>query len=201
MKRFVVAAMTMLCIGAAGAAQARDVKPYAGAGLGFFGLEYKEPGFNQKNTVFGGFIKVGADINEYLGAEVRLGGTTEGTQSYPAGTLGGVIPFDFSLSGDYIFSYLLKLQFPVTGDFRIYGLAGGTTAKLSRKLNVPVAGVTLINDSATNTGISYGVGADYLLSNQLSAGVEWVQYWTNVDVGAQMSAKIWGVVGTLSYHF
>ena len=200
MKRYVFAAVAVLLFGTT-AVQAQDVKPYAGVGAGFFGLEYKEPGFSQKNTVFGGFVKIGADINQYLAAEVRLGGTTEGTQSYPAGTLGGVIPFDFSLSGDYIFSYLLKPQFPVTGDFRIYGLLGGTTAKLSRKLNVTVAGVTLINDSATNTGLSYGLGADYLLSNQMSVGVEWVQYWTNVDVGAQMSAKIWGVVGMLSYHF
>jgi len=201
MKRWIIAAAAMMAVGFSGLAQAEEFKPYVGAGAGFFGLEYKEPGFSQKNTVFGGFVKVGADFNEYVAAEVRLGGTMEGSKSYPAGTMGAVLPFDFSLTGDYIFSYLLKLQFPVTGDFRVYGLAGGTTAKLSRKLSMPVAGLTLLNDSATNTGVSYGLGADYFISDQVSASVEWVQYWTNVDVGAQMSAKIWSAVGMVSYHF
>lgn len=201
MKRFAKAVAVMLFVGIAESAPAQDIQPYVGVGAGFFGLEYKEPGFSQKNTVFGGFVKVGADINEYVAAEVRLGGTMDGTQAYAAGTMGAVTPFELTLAGDFIFSYLLKLQFPVAGDFRVYGLAGGTTAKLSRKLNVPTVGVTLINDSATNTGVSYGLGADYFISDRLSASVEWVQYWTNVDVGAQMSAKMWSAVGMVSYHF
>jgi len=58
------------------------------------------------------------------------------------------------------------------------------------------------------SGISYGVGVDYNLGNQLSANIEWVQYWNNVALGSTKSAvgtspkaKIWGLVAGLDYRF
>ena len=184
------------------ASQAQDFRFYAGGGIGAFGLEYKEPGFSQKNTVFGGFGKFGADIGDYFGAELRIGATSTGTTSYPAGTLGGTIPFDVSLSDDYFFSYLAKLQYPVAQDFRAYAMVGGTTAKIKRKLSVPIPGIgTLINDSATKTGVSFGFGAEYNISDVLSVGGEWMQYLLNVNLGPQIEGSMWGAVGTLAYHF
>ncbi len=46
-------------------AQDFDLRPYVGAGIGAFGLELKN--ISQKNTVFGGFGKLGADVGDYLG--------------------------------------------------------------------------------------------------------------------------------------
>jgi len=106
-----------------------EIKPYAGIGIGAFGLEYKQSGLSQKNTVFGGYGKFGADIGDYFGLEVRVGTTSSGTQSYPAGTLGSSYPFDSKGSADYFVSYLAKFQYPVTVDFKPYVMIGGTTAK------------------------------------------------------------------------
>ncbi|MFQ5345819.1 MAG: porin family protein [Mariprofundus sp.] len=198
MKRLLIAMAAMVAM--SGVAQAQDIKPYVGVGAGAFGLEYTEPGFNQKSTTFGGFVKLGVDVNEYVGAELRLATTSKGSKSYPAGTLGGIVPFDFSLTGQSMISYLAKLQFPVAQDFRVYGLIGGTTGKLKRELSVPVGG-RLINDSATKTGFSYGFGGEYFVADHVSVGGEWIQYWTDVNLGTGITGRLWSATGSLNYHF
>ncbi|EAU54304.1 porin family protein [Mariprofundus ferrooxydans] len=196
MKRVLIGA-TMIMAGGV-TAQAQDIKPYAGIGIGVFGLEYKEPGFAQKNNVFGGFGKFGVDINDYFGGELRLGATGQGDKTYPTGTLGAPAPFTVGLKSDYFISYLAKFQYPVSPDFRLYALAGATTGKFSRPITL---GVLTLHSAATKTGFSYGFGGDFTVNDQVSVGAEWMQYWTNVEVGANMKAKLWGAVGTLTMHF
>jgi len=146
-----------------------DIHPYAGIGFGAFGLEEKEPGFSQKRTVFGGFGKFGVDIGNYLGAELRVGATSTGTQSNPAGTFGGTIPFDSKLSSDYFISYLAKIQSWESAGFRIYGLVGATTAKVK----VAVAtGLGSASSKHTKTGVSYGFGINYHVQDSLTVGGE-----------------------------
>ncbi len=180
-----------------------DIKPYAGIGIGAFGLEGKGTGFSQKNTVFGGYGKIGADIGDYLGVEVRVGTTSSGTQSYPAGSpLGNPIPIDIKMSSDYFISYLAKFQYPVTVNFKPYVMLGGTTAKIKETVSLP--GLSL-SQSATKTGFTYGFGANYYVAKNLSVGGEWMQYWTNVKLGSifgsNVEAKMWGATATVAYHF
>lgn len=159
-----------------------DIRPYAGAGLGAFGLEFKNSTTSIKKTVFGGYGKLGADIGDYLGVELRIGGTASGTKNTT------------KIQASSFYSYLGKIQFPATPDFRLYALLGGTTARFKK------GGL-----SKTKTGFSYGFGADYYLQDRVSVGGEWVQYWTNVKLGSTFGtgaeAKIWGAVATASYHF
>ena len=110
--------------------QAQEFKPYAGAGIGAFGLEYKDSTVSQKNTVFGGFGKLGVDVNPYLGAELRVGTTGSGSKSYTGTTT------TRKLSDSYFFSYLAKFQFPVDTGFNLYALVGGTTAKFKLSTNL-----------------------------------------------------------------
>jgi len=163
-----------------------DFRPYAGGGFGAFGLELKSTTVNQKNTVFGGYGKVGLDVGDYLGAELRFGSTGSGTTG------------NIKLSDSYFISYLAKFQFPVTADLRPYAMIGGTTATFK----MTNAGV---ESSKSKTGFSYGFGADYYLQDKLSVGGEWVQYWTNVKLGTTFGtnseAKIWGAAVTAVYHF
>jgi len=169
-------------------AQGFDIRPYVGAGIGAFGLELKN--ISQKNTVFGGFGKLGADIGDYLGAELRVGATSSGTTNHTT--------FSEKLSADYFVSYLAKFQYPVTSDLKPYALVGGTTAKF-KGTNTGTGGVAI--GSATKTGFSYGFGADYYLKNSLSVGGEWVQYWSNISIATGSDANIWGAVATVAYHF
>jgi len=205
MKKSIIAVATVL-LSTAGAAQAQDIKPYAGIGVGMFGLELKAPGVNQKNSVLGGYAKFGADFNDYIGAELRIGTTGTGTSSYPIGTpvtispgltIPSPIPFSFSMKADYFISYLAKPQIKVADDFRVYGLLGGTTARVTGDFSV--AGIPGV--SGTMLGFSYGAGAEYKLADRLNVGAEWVQYWTDVKTGTTSTARIWGIVGSLRYSF
>ena len=58
---------------------------------------------NQRDNVFGGYLQLGSDFNDYLGAELRIGTTAKGSNAYGGGTV--------DLSADSLFSYLLKLQY------------------------------------------------------------------------------------------
>ncbi len=196
MKRLIT--VMALWLAMVGIAQAQDFRSYAGIGLGAFGLEESEPGFSQKSTVFGGYIKVGADFNDYLGAELRFGTTGSGSQTNAAGTLGVPLSFTTKLQAKYIISYLAKPQYPITPDFRIYGLLGGTTAKLEATASVLGFSSSV---SATKTGFSYGIGGELSLDDNLSIGAEWAQYWKDVTVGPNAKARLWSAVGTLNYAF
>jgi len=161
------------------AAHAQDFKPYAGIGIGLFGLELKTPSVDQKNSVLGGYAKFGVNFNEFLGAELRIGTTGKGTSSYPAGTpikISGItipspVAFDFSMKADYFVSYLIKPRYEIAQDFQIYALLGGTTAKV--KSTFSVASIPGLNGATS--GFSYGAGAEYVLADHLKAAAEWVQ--------------------------
>ncbi|MDQ6972058.1 MAG: outer membrane beta-barrel protein, partial [Mariprofundaceae bacterium] len=138
--------------GASAEAGAFDIKSYAGVGIGIFGIEYKDTASSAKKTVLGGFGKLGMDIGEYLGAEVRVGATTSGSK--------GAV----KLSMTNFVSYLGKVQYQGASDIRIYGLAGGTTAKISHTSGTTVTAVS-------RNGVSFGGGLEYMPDDQLSLGV------------------------------
>jgi opacity protein-like surface antigen len=196
MKRLLVVA-AMMMVGSA-SVQAQDFKLYAGVGIGGFGIETKNATVSlaQKNTVLGGYGKFGVDINDYVGVELRAGSIGTGEKNQPASVFGTATKF--SQTTDYFLSYLAKLQYPLAQDFRVYAMAGATTAKVKSTTapNVPAA-----NISATKTGFSYGFGGEYFLTDQFSIGAEWVQYWTDVTITTNTKTNIWGAVGTISYHF
>lgn len=190
MKKIITAAMlTMLALPSI--ASATDIKLYAGGGLGIFGLDYADSTFSVNKTAFGGYGNFGADFNDYFGAEVRIGATGSVSKASPTTTVTLKVPS--------FFSYLAKVQFPATPDFKLYGLVGATTANFQ---GTNTAG---FNRTETKTGLSYGAGADYTVQDKLSIGAEWVQYWNKVNLpstwGANAEAKIWGAVITAKYHF
>lgn len=178
-------------------AQARDMQPYLGIGLGVFGFEHSQPGFRQRNTVFGGFVKGGVDINDYLGIELRAGSTAKGKRAHAAGMLGSPTPFSLSQRADYFVSYLAKLQVPVSSDMSLYALVGATTAKTSA--SVTPAFTSFV--ATTKTGLSYGAGFDAEINDRFTGGLEWMQYWTKISVGPNQKEKLWGAVASVSAHF
>lgn len=197
--KFALAMLGMMVMPYA-SAQAQDFKPYFGLGLGAVGLEETAPGFSQKSTVFGGFARGGVDFNNYIGVELRGGTSMKGTKDYPGGALGTAIPTNVDLKSEYFFSYLVKLQVPLGESFKIYGLGGGTTAKFNTTVTTPSTG-TSTSTKAVKIGASYGGGLDYVVDDQSSIGAEWMQYWTNVTVGANTKAKIWSGTLTWTRHF
>ncbi|MDX8405327.1 MAG: porin family protein [Mariprofundus sp.] len=202
MKRFFIGA-SMIMAGSV-SAQAQDIKIYDGVGLGVFGIEATETGFSQNNTMSGGYAKLGVDINDYFGLELRAGTIGTGSRNYPTGTsVGGTVlpvPVEVKLTSDYFVSYLAKFQYPVSQDFRIYTMLGATTAKFKRNISaVGASGVI----AKSKTGFSYGVGGDYSYNDRFSFGGEWMQYWTNVTIDSptNLKAKIWGATASVTMNF
>lgn len=164
---------------------------YFGFGLGASGIEYSQPNLNLNYNGAMVILKVGYDYNEYLGAEVRLGGAAADKQTVGASTVEMGAGFG---------SLFLKPMYPFTGDFRMYGLVGITNASFERK-QITTAGVVLLNDTVTKNGFSFGAGIEYDMSDRWSLGAEWVQYWTNVEIRPTLKATIWGVVGNINFYF
>lgn len=140
------------------------INPYIGVGLGVYDLKFSGAGFNQGNNVFGGMFRVGADFNDYLGVELRVGGTDVGATG------------NTRQKASYLFSYLAKIQFPVTQELRIYGLAGATTGRT----HFTQAGIDYAGKVAT--GASFGGGIDYSVDDFMDVGVEYMRYWNGVGV-------------------
>ena len=166
-------------------AQAGDIKPYAGIGIGSFTTDYGT-GIKSKSSI-GGFLQAGVNVNPYIAAELRIGGVSSSNVSAPA------TPGTTSKVNSFV-SYLVKPQFPVAEHTKVYALIGATTEKVS--LTVPGFGT----GSSTKTQISFGGGVAYKLQNNLSIGAEYVQYSNNAN-GLNNKAKVTGFSGTIEYSF
>lgn len=171
---------TAMLMALPGLAQAADMgglggfgfKPYIGVGVGVYDLRFSGLGYNQSDNLTGGMVRVGADFNDYLGVELRYG-TTE-RKMKPLYNIGG-FNYGFSQKAIYLFSYLVKLQYPITQDFHAYGLLGGTTGRTSFMGATEYAGKVA-------TGLSYGAGFDYNVDDFMSVGLEYMSYWDGVQV-------------------
>jgi len=193
MNKIITAAMFAL-LALPSVASAADMKPYAGAGIGAFGLEFQENAGKVNKTVLGSYAKLGSDIGDYLGAELRIGSTASGSKVSPVNPAVTV-----KMSAEYFLSYLGKAQLPVTPNFKAYALLGASTVNFKVTNNVG------FNQSQTKTGLTYGAGANYDIQDTLSVGGEWVQYLTNAKMsnqfGTNAKMKMWGAVVTMAYHF
>jgi len=207
MKRSILTAAMVLAVGHSANAQAIELQPYAGAGIGIYGLELKELGLSQKSSAFGGFVKAGIDIDKYFGAELRFGTTGSNSKTYSPGTsIGGVVyavPAEVSLSATSFLSYFAKARYPLSDNVEVYGLLGGTLTKAKVTIAAPLT-TEMVRKRVS--GFSYGAGGQMQISEKFSVGFEWMQYLSNVGVtdmvtGTPAKLRMWGASGSLNYHF
>ena len=146
-------------------ARAQEIHPYTGAGIGVAMFDLGA-GIGTKNA-FAGFGRLGLDLGDYAGAEFRFGSTSQVSFTY--------LGLNGQAGLDYFVSYLGKLQLPVSENVRIYGLAGGTTAKASVSIAIPGT-ILSLSTSGTNSSFSFGGGLDFELQNRWWGGVEVMRY-------------------------
>lgn len=181
MKRMIsMATLALAIVLGATAAQAWEFKPYAGVGMGSFDISLDQGGVHSSGSSLATYGIFGADFNDYLGAEVRAGGT---------GLLWLFRPSSNFDIGFYI-SLLGKLQVPVTEHLRAYALAGITSA------NLWTSGLT-----GYRTGLSFGGGANYAFNDHYSLSAEWMRYWSHVSLSPSTDATFDGLSMALDYHF
>ena len=185
MKKIIV--LVMMCFGMAQAASANDFKPYVGAGLGFamFDIGKSVTGAGTSNAL-AGFGSLGFDYGDYVGAEIRFGTTANAKVS-----VGGL---NYEGGVDSFFTYLAKLQFPVSEQLNIYALAGGTSASMSATITTPgwIFASTGTNKVSWNaTSGSFGGGLDFKTSDHFNIGIEYLRYASDIS----------GVTANIKYRF
>lgn len=180
MKRMTnIATLALAIILGSTAAQARDIRPYAAFGVGSFDFNVNAYGLNDSGSTIGYFGILGADFNDYLGAELRIGTTA----------FAPVFGLDYSFPA--FFSLLGKFRVPVADGLRLYALAGFTSADLW----------TSGGFSNSETGLSFGGGANYTLDDQYSVSAEWMRYWNSVSPAPAVDVTVDEIAMTVDYHF
>lgn len=160
-------------------AKAQEMYPYVGVGVGSYSFDVNVLGLPDSGSAIGGYLTLGADFGEYIGAELRIG------------TTGDADLFATTYSLDYFFSYLAKIQFPVSPELRIYGIIGGTSANVT----------TTAGLDETGNSLSYGIGLDYRVSERSLFGVEWVRYWDQVTVLGIADITVDGFAAVFKFEF
>ncbi|MDO6686253.1 MULTISPECIES: outer membrane beta-barrel protein [unclassified Agarivorans] len=144
---------------------------YAGAIFSYTSAEYTAEGSSsQEGKPWVLQAQVGHYFNDYLAVEGRYGVST--------GRSGGI-------SIDGLASLLVKGNIPLTEQIAMYGLLGGSSAKLDQQ-NV---------GSSTESGMSFGLGGHYALSKSSAITLEYLSS-LNSD-----NAKIGGVNMAFQYRF
>ncbi len=173
-----LAAALALCLGAATPA-------LAGNYLGVSGVQFDQrvslPGASDHGHSSGGMVEIGSDLNDFLALEIRFADTHTAHFNRIAASQ------KVSLN-----SYLLRLRLPLSDTFWMYGLVGKTIGRASPSGS--------LSGYARRDSTSYGGGLQMQGINW-GAGVEWMRYWDNVNVGPGIHVTIDGIAATLSYAF
>jgi len=182
---------TALFMAQANTAQAIEIEPYAGVGVGLFELE---PGGNKKST-FGGFGFAGANLHEYFAAEFRVGAT--GSQEREE--LAIVLSEAFKVN--WFVSAFAKPKVEIADGIELYGLVGITTISTSHTPNG-----SAIQTTKSSTGLSYGVGGSYRFNDKFTIGMEWARYSTDADAATKNTTSfngmdVNGFTTTFAYNF
>ncbi len=156
---------------------------YVGLGLGLFELD---AGAN-KQTTFGSYLQLGHDFMPYLGAEIRLGGA--GSASSGAE----------KIRMEWFVAHFLKPYVEISSDFTLYSLIGFTVNHTS--FQSTAAGKL----NKTNISLSYGLGAEAYVSDNIKLAGEWTRYATEAAAATRSTSfqglDVNGFVGTIKYEF
>jgi len=161
-----------------------------------FHLKYSEvratSSIGMNKSTWGTFLNTGIQYKKYIGVELRAGLTGSGSAGFPANTLGYTLPVNLKIGTNAFFSYLLKPQFPVTDQFKVYGLFGGTAARF--EATTSSGGVQRLN-TPWKTGVTYGLGLEYQFRLKGSLAIEWVEYLSEVEHanGPESKASMRGI--------
>ncbi|MDX8402095.1 MAG: outer membrane beta-barrel protein [Mariprofundaceae bacterium] len=163
----------MIAMLAAAPAQAEELKPYAGVGLGSFSLAGGTAGGLSYGTAnAGGFVLFGGVKYGFVGGELRLMSTGDFKWS---GSVYG-LPATMTTSASGVGAFL-RVQHAFD-NIEVYGLLGRTSADVKVTLNV--TGLGTFTGTGASGSASYGIGANYSLDN-FGLGLEWMQYYSDLS--------------------
>lgn len=129
---------------------------YAGLDFSLLNIDSIDGLGDQATGIRGRF---GYMFTPMFGAEGHLGlGLTEGSDTRDGGN------GDVDLGIDYWAAAYGRAQYPVTNEINIYGLLGFSW------VSYDISGINTDNEA----DLSYGFGADYMITNQLGVEADWI---------------------------
>lgn len=142
---------------------AADMKSYTG--LNYMFISYEPDGVSDIDLgAFG--LKLGVDINDYIGVEMRAGlGVDDDTVN--------VLGVDVDVEINYFYSVYARPKYRMN-QIQIYGLLGFTKAELEAS----AFGVSVEED---DTDFSYGLGLEWFFNDNASASIEYMQLFDESD--------------------
>lgn len=161
-------------------------KPYIGAGVVFnehkYDLQGDTSNADRKSNEYGGKIYGGVMLNKYFGAEV--GYTDFGKSNYNYSINGANGHVDSSSKSYYIAG---RAQYPINEQFNVFGKLGVA----HNKNDISTSGLANVYGYGDNsrTSLYAGVGAEYAITQKVSAVVEYEYYGKNeIDLGRRKGA-------------
>ncbi|OGS94696.1 MAG: hypothetical protein A3H31_12975 [Gallionellales bacterium RIFCSPLOWO2_02_FULL_57_47] len=142
-------------------------------GLGQYSLDYQDQARSANGKTTGWRLGYVGRFNEYLGFEIRLGGTGETSAA------------GLKLNPALFLSPLFRPSFPVGEKVKLYGLIGFTSLAVGRTT------ATATEEIIARVGGSLGVGADFYFNEHMAAGIELISYQRNVDYGPNSDTSNW----------
>ena len=140
---------------------------------------YSEDGISEDFNPTALVGRLGRYVTPDFSIEGRLGlGLQDDTQFIPEFGSG----FDATLELDSIIGVYATGHFDVTESFSLYGLLG--VSRVKGETSVP--SFPGLKSTETNSGLSYGVGADVGIGKNVALNIEYIQYLdkSDFDLGA-----------------
>jgi opacity protein-like surface antigen len=141
--------------------------PYVGLNIGQ--INYQEAGLHAI-TPLGGYFRIGQQFSPNLAIEGRIGGgfSDDSTNGY-------------AVKVDSLYAGYIKGSLPLGQGFSLYGLGGVGGMHLRRNFG---------DGDVTESGFSYGLGADFALGNGTALNVEWSRLLSGTNVGYDFNTDI-----------
>jgi len=132
----------------------------------YIGGQYHLSKYDESGLSAANLSGLGLTFGKYIIKDVAIEGR------YVTGLSGDSIDFSgtkVDIDLDNIFSIFLKGDLSITDEFKAYGLIGHSTGKI--KFKTPV-----ISISGSDSSISYGLGAQYAIKDDISIHIEYILY-------------------------
>jgi opacity protein-like surface antigen len=146
-------------------------------------------------------VRGGYFFNKYFSVEGRLAfGVADDsiTETVDLGLGAGPEPATLTLDLDYSLGVYAVGHVPLTEQFKLYGLVGFTKHEVTLGASVPSLGSD--SESFDDSDLSFGVGAEFDMTNNWSLGVEYVSYFTDGDLDG-LKYDTDGIGITVNYIF
>ena len=143
---------------------------------GYMGLNYSAApldidGIDDELDLGALVAKAGAQITPYVAAEFRAGFGVQDDE-----LTAGVVSFKSEL--DYLVGAYMLLGLPNSSPVYPYAVVGASKAEFTFELS---DGFSTLSGSDSETGLSYGVGANIEISDEVLINGEYIQYFDEED--------------------